>query len=314
MKHFLLSITLFAFSFYAFAQDDAETLTETTILDDTEVESQELTDEEYEILVDSIHASFYYEYGSIALNEDLATLQVPSGYKFLNAEQSKYVLEDLWGNMPEETLGLLFPENIDPLSDNFTYAVEITYTEDGFIEDEDAEDIDYNELLETMQEESEAMNTERKELGYDGIELIGWAQPPYYDNTTKKLHWAKELHFENYETNTLNYNIRVLGRKGFLTMNVIGEMNVLPMVQNDLEPILSSVEFNEGNRYADFNPDIDTVAAYGIGGLIAGKILAKAGFFALILKFWKVIAIGAVGAFGIFKKKLFGGKSDSKEA
>ena len=152
-----------------------------------------------------------------------------------------------------------------------------------------------------------------KKLGYDGIELIGWAQPPYYDNTTKKLHWAKELHFEHYETNTLNYNIRVLGRKGFLTMNVIGEMNVLPMVQNDLDPILSSVEFNEGNRYADFNPDIDTVAAYGIGGLIAGKILAKAGFFALILKFWKVIAIGVVGAFGIFKKKIFGSKSDSTE-
>lgn len=314
MKHFLLSIALIAFSYVAIAQDDVETLTETTILDDTEVESDELSDEEYKILVDSIHASFNYEYGSITLNEDLATLQVPSGYKFLNAEQSKYVLEDLWGNMPEETLGLLFPEDIDPLSDNFTYAVEITYTEDGFIEDEDAEEIDYDELLETMQEESEAMNEERKKLGYDGIELIGWAQPPYYDNATKKLHWAKELHFENYETNTLNYNIRVLGRKGFLTMNVIGEMNVLPMVQNDLDPILSSVEFNEGNRYADFNPDIDTVAAYGIGGLIAGKILAKAGFFALILKFWKVIAIGVVGAFGIFKKKIFGSKSDSTEA
>lgn len=314
MKHFLLSIALIAFSYVAIAQDDVETLTETTILDDTEVESDELSDEEYKILVDSIHASFNYEYGSISLNEDLATLQVPSGYKFLNAAQSKYVLEDLWGNMPEETLGLLFPEDIDPLSDNFTYAVEITYTEDGFIEDEDAEDIDYDELLETMQEESEAMNEERKKLGYDGIELIGWAQPPYYDNATKKLHWAKELHFEHYETNTLNYNIRVLGRKGFLTMNVIGEMNVLPMVQNDLDPILSSVEFNEGNRYADFNPDIDTVAAYGIGGLIAGKILAKAGFFALILKFWKVIAIGVVGAFGIFKKKIFGSKSDSTEA
>ena len=65
MKHFLLSIALIAFSYVAIAQDDVETLTETTILDDTEVESDELSDEEYEILVDSIHASFNYEYGSI---------------------------------------------------------------------------------------------------------------------------------------------------------------------------------------------------------------------------------------------------------
>ena len=44
--------------------------------------------------------------------------------------------------------------------------------------------------------------------------------------------------------------------------------------------------------YSEFNPDIDTVAAYGIGGLIAGKVLAKAGVLAaglvLLKKFWFV--------------------------
>ena len=55
---------------------------------------------------------------------------------------------------------------------------------------------------------------------------------------------------------------------------------------------------------------MDDVAAYGIGGLIAGKILAKAGFFAVILKFWKIIAVGAIGLFSVFKKKIFGQKDD----
>ncbi|TYA89160.1 DUF2167 domain-containing protein, partial [Seonamhaeicola marinus] len=64
-------------------------------------------------------------------------------------------------------------------------------------------------------------------------------------------------------------------------------------------------------RYSDFNPDIDQVAAYGIGGLIAGKILAKAGFFAVILKFWKFIAIGAVALFSSFRKKIFGNKKEA---
>jgi uncharacterized membrane-anchored protein len=138
--------------------------------------------------------------------------------------------------------------------------------------------------------------------------LIGWASEPYYDQANKKLHWAKELKFGESEVNTLNYNIRILGRKGYLNMNAIGDMDALPDFQRDIDKILASVEFNEGQRYSDFNPDIDEVAAIGIGGLIAGKVLAKAGFFAMLLKFWKVIAVGAVAAFSMLRKKIFGSK------
>jgi uncharacterized membrane-anchored protein len=56
------------------------------------------------------------------------------------------------------------------------------------------------------------------------------------------------------------------------------------------------VTFNEGHRYSDFNPDVDEVAAWTVGGLVAGKVLAKVGFFAGLLKFWKVIAIGLAAA------------------
>lgn len=80
------------------------------------------------------------------------------------------------------------------------------------------------------------------------------------------------------------------------------------MIQADLNNILASIEFNDGHAYKDFDSSMDKVAAYGIGGLIAGKILAKAGFFALILKFWKVIAIAVAGLFAAFKKRIFGSK------
>jgi uncharacterized membrane-anchored protein len=172
--------------------------------------------------------------------------------------------------------------------------------------------LDYDDLLEEMQEDIKESNPQRTAQGYPTMELVGWASTPYYDQENKKLHWAKELKFEDTEVNTLNYNIRVLGRKGYLNLNAIGDINMLEAFNADRDNILHSVEFTPGNRYSDFNPDIDKVAAYGIGGLIAGKILAKAGFFALILKFWKFIAIGAVALFSGFRKKLFGGSK--KEA
>ncbi|TRZ43714.1 DUF2167 domain-containing protein [Robertkochia solimangrovi] len=297
-KSLLLCFT--ALSFSAFSQESSDTLN----ID---------TEAFFQARIDSIENSFHYQHGTIEIGEGLATITVPEGFKFLDAEQSQIVLTDLWGNPPAETYGLLFPEDMSPIHENFTYAVEITYSEDGYIDDTDARELDYDELLAEMKEDMKSTNPARVAEGYPEIELIGWASAPYYDSMNKKLHWAKELHFGGEDENTLNYEIRVLGRKGYLNLNAIGNMPALPIIQNDTETILSSVNFNEGYRYSDFNPDLDEVAAYGIGGLIAGKVLAKAGFFAVILKFWKVIALGVAGGFGILRKKIFGSK-DNKES
>ncbi|MDZ4667164.1 MAG: DUF2167 domain-containing protein [bacterium] len=56
------------------------------------------------------------------------------------------------------------------------------------------------------------------------------------------------------------------------------------------------------------NQGFDNVAAITIGGLVAGKVLAKVGFFAIMLKFWKLLALAAAGLFGAFWKKITGKK------
>ncbi|TYP99837.1 putative membrane-anchored protein [Tenacibaculum adriaticum] len=275
-------------------------------------ENDQISEEEYIRKIDSINNAFTYQEGKITLQDGIAEITIPDGYKFLDAKQSSYVLTDLWGNPPSEVLGMLFPKDVNPLGDNFTYAVEVTYSKDGYINDEDAKELDYDELLEQMQEDTDASNPERKKLGYPTMDLVGWASAPFYDENNKKLHWAKEISFEGEAENTLNYNIRVLGRKGYLNLNAIGTIDILPNFKKDVNQILNSVAFTEGNKYSDFNPDIDQVAAYGIGGLIAGKLLAKAGFFVVILKFWKVIAIAVAGGFAAFKNKLFGRKEEEE--
>jgi uncharacterized membrane-anchored protein len=63
-------------------------------------------------------------------------------------------------------------------------------------------------------------------------------------------------------------------------------------------------------KYSDFNPEIDNVAAWTIGGLVAGKVLAKVGFWALLLKFWKLILIAIAGAGGAFWRFFTGRKKE----
>ena len=295
MRRQIIFLMLVAFTSFNYAQEAAE--------EELSVEQQQA----FQRVLDSIENSFTFQKGNIVLGDDLATLSVPNGFKYLDKAQSEYLLTELWGNPPSESLGMLFPEDSKVIGEAFTYAVEIAYAEEGYIDDEDAEDIDYDDLLEEMQEDALAENTQRQQLGYSSLEIVGWAAPPYYDQDAKKLHWAKEIAFEGEAVNTLNYNIRILGRKGYLNMNAISDIDKLPLVQTHIEEVIASVEFNQGNRYADFNPDLDEVAAYGIGGLIAGKVLAKAGVFAALLKFWKVIALGAVALFGALRKRIFGG-------
>ncbi|QMU26756.1 DUF2167 domain-containing protein [Adhaeribacter radiodurans] len=257
---------------------------------------------------EQLEKSFTYETGTITLGDNLAKLQVPKGYKFLSAKQSQYVLNQLWGNPPDSsTLGMLFPEHDSPLTEN-TYAVEISYSEEGYIKDNDAQDLNYTDLLKEMQQDVRDANPERVQAGYPSVELVRWASVPFYDAQNHKLHWAKEVKFGEDEANTLNYNVRVLGRKGYLLLNVIAPMSVLPTVKKNIPDMLAAVNFTSGNQYGDFNPDIDEVAQYGIGGLIAGKVLVKVGFFALILKFWKVLVAAASGIYYYLKKRLNGKK------
>ena len=64
----------------------------------------------FQNFIDSVEASMNFQTGSVIISGNLATLNVPEGYKYLNPEQSEYVLTDLWGNPPSPSLGLLFPD------------------------------------------------------------------------------------------------------------------------------------------------------------------------------------------------------------
>ncbi|MGH8354053.1 MAG: DUF2167 domain-containing protein [Pseudomonas sp.] len=239
-------------------------------------------------------ASLNFQKGKIVIGDNLATLEVPEQFVFLNGADAERVLVEAWGNPPSEPLplGMLLPAGVSPFAGE-SWAVTVEYEESGYVSDEDAAEIDYDEMLKGMQAETVEDNQWRRENDYESVELIGWAAKPHYDATGKKLYWAKELKFGEAEANTLNYNIRVLGRKGVLILNFIANMEQLAAIERNLPSVLAMTEFNGGNRYADFDPELDKVAAYGLGALIAGKVAAKAGLLAaallLLKKFWFVL-------------------------
>lgn len=266
---------------------------------------------------DSILKSFDYQTGKVVIGENLATINVPQGCLYLNPMQSKYMMEEIFGNPPSPaSLGMLLSDTPSMIT-GARWIIDFNYNSDGHINDDDAADIKYDDLLKQLIEEADEASKERVAQGYEPVKMLGWAQAPFYDSKNKKLHWAKELAFGKDENHTLNYNIRILGREGYLELNIITGMDMLPEVKKDIDMILGSTNFNEGQRYADFNEDTDKLAEYGIGGLIVGGVLAKTGILAKIgiflLKIIKPLIVGVIALFGFLGKRFFGRKKEEEE-
>ena len=267
----------------------------------------------------ALEKQFKFQQGKIDLKQGMATLNVPANFRFLDGPQAKKVLTEVWGNPPSEAdnvLGMLFPAD-KPFSADDSWGVVITYVDDGHVDDKDAASIDYAAMMKDIKESEKEGNAERKKAGYEAAYIIGWAEQPRYDQAAKKLYWAKELKFGEAAENTLNYDIRVLGRKGVLSLNAVAGIEQMKGVARDMQAVLGFVEFNQGHRYSDFNAGTDKLAAYGIGALVAGTLATKAGLFkgliALLLVGKKFVVVGAI-ALVAFIKKLFSGRSSNDEA
>lgn len=211
---------------------------------------------------------------------------------------------------------MLFPADMSPLDED-AWGVVLTFEKSGYVPDADAAGLDYDMLMATMRDGTDDENAARRAQGYPAIDIIGWATQPRYDGKTHKLYWAKEMKFEGSPENTLNYDMRVLGRYGVLSMNFVASMSQLSVVEAAAPAMLKIAEFDPGSRYEDFNSSTDTKADYGVAGLIGGAaaaaVLAKnggilAGLLGILAKGGVYILAALAGA-GAFIQRLFTGKS-----
>ncbi len=230
--------------------------------------------------------------GTIPLEGDTATIHLQSGYRYLDSADATKVLSDLWGNPRQETLGMIFP----PGETDSSWSVIVEgFEKEGYVKDDDAGKLDAAKILKDIQESQKEANAERRDQSLSELEIVGWAVPPRYDKEAKKLFWALDIKRVGSDHHSVNYYIRVLGRRGYLVLNALGGLDQIPKIEAATPQVLSLVEFNQGHRYADFDPKTDKVATYGLAGLILGavglKTAAKLGLFALFAKKFGVVLL-----------------------
>lgn len=245
--------------------------------------------------------SLHPQAGDVRIPEAKAVLHLGDRYYFLPAAEAKRVLVEAWRNPPDsvkDVLGMVL-EKDTTIFDNVWGAV-VTYVDTGHVSDSDANHQDYDKVLADMRAADVEDNRQRKVAGYPTMDLVGWAQAPTYDAPSHSLIWAREYAYEGQKEHGLNYDVRLLGRTGVLSLNMLSDMASIGDVRTAAQSFGKAASFEPGAGYADFDSSTDKVAEYGLAGLVAGGaavvVAKKLGLIALLLKFGKVILLGIAGA------------------
>ncbi len=242
---------------------------------------------------------------TVDLGKDLAALEVPEGFSFANAADTRAVLEAMGNQTDGSELGLVIPD-----TEGQDWFVVFEWQPVGYVKDADKEKIDADELLESIQEGTEAGNEWRKENNIPALHVTGWAESPNYDAASHNLVWATLATSEGRAGQSANYNMRLLGRKGVVSVTLVESADKLDAAKPGAMALVKGFSFKEGSRYAEWKEG-DKLAEYGLTGLVAagaGVAAVKLGLFGVVAKFFGKLgkaAIALVVAVGAGISKLF---------
>ena len=243
-----------------------------------------------------------------ATMETVAQLEVPEGYAFFDGKSTRAMMKENGEPVSGQEVGLLIPTNEE-------FSVFFEFNKIGYVKDDDKDKLDADKLLASIKKGNDAANKERVRNGNAPLEIVGWEQPPKYDPTTHNLEWA--IRATSQGRPILNYNTRLLGRKGVMEVVLVIEPDKLNETMPAFRNLLSNYSFQTGERYAEFRKG-DKVAKVGLAALVVGGAAvgaAKLGLFAwlavLFKKGAKLIIVAVVAVVALFRNmfaRLFGGR------
>jgi uncharacterized membrane-anchored protein len=236
--------------------------------------------------------------GKVDLGDDVAQVVIGENHLFANAEDTKKIVEYM-GDIPGEgDVGMVMPKD-----SSAGWYIIFDYNPIGYVKDDEKDKIDAKALLKSIQKANEEANKLRRQKKLPILNVIGWYEEPHYDSQAHHLVWTILGEGED-GRKVVNYNVRLLGRHGFMSVVLVTDPSTLDQYKPEINSIISEFSYKKGKSYLEFVKG-DKIAEYGLTALImggAGAVAAKAGLFKILAKAWKAVAAGVVALFfGLWK-------------
>ena len=222
--------------------------------------------------LDSIDKKLVFKKGHVSLADGHIDLTVPEGFLFIEADQARFILEELWGNMPDmDVAGMLVRKGFRAARLENDHSFVISYGAFGHVSDNKNTSLDHDELLSVLQRNMQQSNATRIDMGYNTLEVTGWVMVPYYDAYKKALYWASRIKANGSDEEILNYNLRLLGNTGVIKINAVATMDQLPAIKNELPAIIAQTRFAEGDTYDDYREGTHPKSDWSLADMVAGE-------------------------------------------
>ena len=223
---------------------------------------------------------------------DIAEVRLPEGYIFAGGDDTRRIMEAMQNPPTGIEMGFVAPARAA------AWFLVFEFDEVGYVKDDEKGSLDANAMLESIKKGNERGNKERQKRGWAPLTIVGWQTPPSYNSETHNLEWGIQAQSEGHQV--VNYNTRILGRKGVVKVTLVGDPEDLSTALPHARGLMSNFSFKGGHRYAEWVKG-DKVAQYGLAALIvggAGAVAVKSGLFKWL---WKILVVAGVGAAGLLK-------------
>lgn len=224
---------------------------------------------------------------------NVAEQRVDNGYIFLEAADARKFLELNENPSDGSEEGVIVSEE---------WWACYSYNDIGYVSDDEKSELDKDALLDSIKENLKASNAERRRRGWQELTLLGWACEPHYDESTHNLEWG--LKFSSAEEVTVNYNTKILGRGGVMSVTLVCDPDAFESVLPQFKAALNGFSYTSGHRYFEFRPG-DRTAEIGLSALIVGGATAAAVKSGAFKWLWKAL-VAVAAAIGGLLKKIFG--------
>ncbi len=209
------------------------------------------------------------------LGDNVAQIDLGEAHLFANAEDTKILMEYSGEPVSQTEAGLILPKDR-----NLDWSMIFQYNPIGYVRDDEKDSLDSAAILKQITSATEEANKIRRKKGGVPLNIIGWYEKPHYDNRSHNLVWAL-LAEEEGGRQLVNYKVRLLGRKGYMSVVLVTQPSKLSYFKPEVEGIIANFSYNRGKHYADFVQG-DKLAKYGLTALIAGGAGAGAVKFGLL--------------------------------
>jgi uncharacterized membrane-anchored protein len=189
-----------------------------------------------------------------------AGLNLPEGFRFVDGQPGKTMLESLKIAVPEGFVGVVSPSSGE-------WALTLAYTQDGHVPDSEWQKLDSDHLLKAIWDRTAEQNPDRVRQGLPAVAHVNWAMKPEYDGKSHLLQWAVAQDGNLEKDHNVAYTARLFGRRGVI------EAKVTRRDSSDLtsvKELVKKIQFKQGELYTDYQKK-DQMAVVGMTGIPASQ-------------------------------------------